>query len=123
MNVTLQTAEDHVAILIEETNRTHIDDATSGWTYELTTEVANIGIVVSETAQTLLVNPCWLRFVVSSGDFKACVADEIVAWYLIRQFVSSEEFEGRTVDVTGPSRNIGPANSQQPTATSFVQNI
>jgi hypothetical protein len=37
----------------------------------------------------LLVNPCWLRFVVSSGDFKACVADEIVAWYLIRQFISS----------------------------------
>jgi hypothetical protein len=26
---------------------------------------------------------------VSSGDFKACVADEIVAWYLIRQFISS----------------------------------
>src|SRR5450755_4519669 len=89
MNITLQTAEDHVALLIEETNRTHIDHATSGWTYELTTEVANIGIVVSETAQTLLVNPCWLRFVVSSGDFKACVADEIVAWYLIRQFISS----------------------------------
>ena len=83
------SAEDHVALLIEETNRTHIDHATSGWTYELTTEVANIGIVVSETAQTLLVNPCWLRFVVSSGDFKACVADEIVAWYLIRQFISS----------------------------------
>jgi hypothetical protein len=89
MNITLQTAEDHVALLIEETNRTHIHHATSGWTYELTTEVANIGIVVSETAQTLLVNPCWLRFVVSSGDFKACVADEIVAWYLIRQFISS----------------------------------
>jgi hypothetical protein len=89
MNITSQTAEQYVALLIEETNRTHVDHATNGWTYELTTDVANIGIVVTETMQTLLVNPCWLRFVVSSGDFKACVADEIVAWYLIREFTSS----------------------------------
>ncbi len=89
MNVTFQTAEDHVALLIEETNSTHVDHATSGWNYELTNEVDNVGIVVSESGQTLLVNPSWLRFVVSSGDFKACVADEIVAWYLIRELTSS----------------------------------
>jgi hypothetical protein len=88
MTVPFQTAEDQVALLIEETNRTQVDQTTNGWTYELTAEVANIGIVVSETAQTLLVNPSWLRFVVSSGDFKACVADEIVAWYLIRELTS-----------------------------------
>jgi hypothetical protein len=89
MNVTLQSAEDHVALLIAETNKTHVDHATNGWTYELTTEVDNVGIVAFECTQTLLVNPGWLRFVVSSGDFKACVADEIVAWYLIREFTSS----------------------------------
>lgn len=89
MTITFQTAEDHVALLIEETNRTQVDNTTCGWNYELTTDVANIGIVVSERAQTLRVNPNWLRFVVSSGDFKACVADEIVAWYLIREFTSS----------------------------------
>jgi hypothetical protein len=89
MHITLQAAEEHVARLIDETNRTDADHTVTGWDYELTTEVDNIGIAVSETAQTLRVNPSWLRFVVSSGDFKACVADEIVAWYLIRELTSS----------------------------------
>jgi hypothetical protein len=87
MNATLQTAEDLVALLIDETNRSQTDRSTNGWDYELTGDVSNIGVVVSETAQTLLVNPAWLRFVVSSGDFQACVADEIVAWYRIRELI------------------------------------
>jgi len=88
MNSTCQTAEDCVALLIQETNRDLPEHAAGEWSYELTAEVANVGIAVSETTQTLLVNPSWLHFVVSSGDFKACVADEIIAWYLIQEFVS-----------------------------------
>jgi hypothetical protein len=57
----------------------------SPWCYELTTEVHNVGVMVAAASKTLKVNPAWLRFVVQSGDFTACVADEIVAWYLIRR--------------------------------------
>ena len=89
MTTTCKTAEDSVAVLIQETNRTHLECAVTPWSYELTTEVHNIGIVVGESSQTLKVNPSWLRFVVDGGDFKACVADEIVAWYLIEELTCS----------------------------------
>jgi hypothetical protein len=83
MTIACKTAEDRVARLINETNRRRREGAVAPWGYELTTDVHNIGIVVGEDSRTLLINPCWLRFVVEAGDFKACVADEIVAWYLI----------------------------------------
>ncbi len=40
---------------------------------------------VGAGAKTLEINPTWLRFVVERGDVTACVADEIVAWYLIQE--------------------------------------
>jgi hypothetical protein len=45
-------------------------------------------VVVAAASKTLKVNPTWLRFVVEGGDFTACVADEIVAWYLIEELTS-----------------------------------
>jgi hypothetical protein len=89
MTIACKTAEDRVSRLIQETNRRHPESAGTPWSYELTTDVHNIGIAVGETSRTLLVNPCWLRFVVEAGDFKACVADEIIAWYLIEALTSS----------------------------------
>jgi len=56
----------------------------------LTTQIHNIGIVVNEISKTLLVNPSWLRFVVESDDFEACVADEIVDWYLLQELTGME---------------------------------
>jgi len=84
MTTTIKSAEESVAWLIDETNRVHLDCVGDPWCYELTTQVDNIGVTVTETSKTLRINPCWLRFVVESGDFKVCVADEIVAWYLIQ---------------------------------------
>jgi hypothetical protein len=89
MTTSFETAEECVAHLIEETNRIHVEGDASPWSYELTAEVHNIGVAVTGTSKTLQVNPCWLRFVVESGDFKVCVADEIVAWYLIRELTNS----------------------------------
>ena len=89
MTTTCKTAEECIQLLIEDTNRNHVECAGSHWEYTLTTEVDNIGIVVTETAKTLQVNPCWLRFVVESDDFKVCVADEIVAWYLIQELTGN----------------------------------
>ena len=88
MITTFKKGEERVATLIEETNRTHGDSALSPWCYELTTEVHNVGVMVAGASKTLKVNPAWLRFVVQSGDFTACVADEIVAWYLIQELTS-----------------------------------
>jgi hypothetical protein len=88
MTIACKTAEDRVARLIKETNRRR-ESAVTPWSYELTADVHNIGIVVGEGSRTLLINPCWLRFVVEAGDFKACVADEIVAWYLIEALTTS----------------------------------
>jgi len=90
MTTTCKTAEDRVVTLIDETNRVHAESASTRWDYELTGEVHNVGVVVTESSKTLLVNPSWLRFVVESGDFEACVADEIFAWYLIRELTSTE---------------------------------
>jgi hypothetical protein len=90
MTTTCKIAEDCVATLIDETNRTKVEGAVVPWCYELTSQIHNIGIVVTETSKTLLVNPAWLRFVVESDDFEACVADEIVAWYLIQELTGME---------------------------------
>jgi hypothetical protein len=89
MTIACKTAEDRVARLIKETNRRHRESVVTPWSYELTTDVHNIGIVIGERSRTLLVNPSWLRFVVEAGDFKACVADEIVAWYLIEALTTT----------------------------------
>jgi hypothetical protein len=88
MSTTQQTAEERVARLIEDTNLAN-GEALKPWNYELTVEVANIGVAATDVAQTLQINPDWLRFVVSSEDFKACVADEIVAWYLIQELTTA----------------------------------
>jgi hypothetical protein len=80
---TFKKGEELVATLIDLTNRTHADSTTSPWGYELTSEVDNVAVIVGPASKTLKVNPTWLRFVVEGGDFAACVADEIVAWYLI----------------------------------------
>jgi hypothetical protein len=90
VTTTCRRAEDCVAILIDETNRIHEESSVSPWCYELTTEIHNIGIVVTQISKTLLVNPSWLRFVVESDDFEACVADEIVDWYLIQELTGVE---------------------------------
>jgi hypothetical protein len=87
---TYKSAEDCVAILVDQTNRTHVESAVTPWRYELTTQIHNIGIVVTEISKTLLVNPSWLRFVVESDDFEACVADEIVDWYLLQELTGME---------------------------------
>jgi hypothetical protein len=85
MITTFKKGEERVATLIDETNRARPDSAVSPWDYELTTEIHNVCVLVSPGSKTLLVNPAWLRFVVEAGDFKACVSDEIVAWYLIEE--------------------------------------
>jgi hypothetical protein len=90
MITTFKKGEERVATLIDETNRARPDSAVSPWGYELTTEIHNVCVLVAPASKTLLVNPNWLRFVVEAGDFKACVSDEIVAWYLI------EELTGRS---------------------------
>ena len=88
MITTFRKGEELVATLIGLTNRTHADSAVSPWDYELTSEVHNVGVVVATGSKTLKVNPAWLRFVVEGRDFTACVADEIVAWYLIEELTS-----------------------------------
>ena len=90
MITTFHKGEERVATLIEEANRARADSAVSPWSYELTTEVHNVGVMVTATSKTLQVNPFWLRFVVEADDFKACVADEIVAWYLIGELTSGD---------------------------------
>jgi hypothetical protein len=87
MTDSLKIAEQMVVQLIATTNRSH---AGATWRYELTSEVDNIEVVAGvdgghgdTRAHTLRIHPCWLRYVVSQGDFKSCVADEIEAWYLL----------------------------------------
>jgi hypothetical protein len=88
MITTFRKGEERVATLIDETNRTHADCGVNPWSYELTIEVHNVGVNVGVATKTLQVNPNWLTFVVDSGDFTACVADEIVAWYLIEELTN-----------------------------------
>lgn len=90
MTTTCHSAEDCLAILIDEANRIHVESSVAPWCYELTSEIHNIGIVVTEISKILMVNPSWLRFVVESDDFEACVADEIVDWYLIQELTGME---------------------------------
>ena len=87
MTDSLKIAEQMVVQLIATTNRSH---AGATWRYELTSEVDNIEVVAGGGAghgdtdvHALRIHPCWLRYVVSQGDFKSCVADEIEAWYLL----------------------------------------
>lgn len=80
----LRVAEQLVKHLIAETNRNYEDS----WRYELTSRVDNIDVASEGGMCTLRIHPCWLRYVVSQGDFKFCVADEISAWYLLAQLVS-----------------------------------
>jgi hypothetical protein len=89
MSITLQWAETHVARLIAQANEGLFDGSGVPWAYEITSEVDNIGIIANESSRTLRVNPAWLRFVVESGDFKVCVADEIMAWYLLQKLTAS----------------------------------
>jgi len=89
MITTFRKGEERVAALIERTNRTHVDSASSPWDYELTIDVHNVGVIIAASSKTLRVNPNWLTFVVDGGDFEACVADEIVAWYLIEALTNS----------------------------------
>jgi len=90
MTTSCSSAEGCLAILIDQTNRIHDECSVTPWGYELTRQVHNIGIVAGETSKTLLVNPSWLRFVIESDDFEACVADEIVDWYLIQELTGME---------------------------------
>ncbi len=83
MTQNLKIAEQMVEHLMAETNRANCD---AEWRYELTSEVDNIEVVAGGPGTlTLRIHPCWLRYVVSQGDFKSCVADEVTAWYLLEQ--------------------------------------
>jgi hypothetical protein len=86
MTQNLKIAEQMVKRLIEETNRERFSVT---WSYELTNEVGNIDVVADHATNTLRIHPCWLRYVVSEGDFKSCVADEITAWYLLDELSGS----------------------------------
>ncbi len=82
MTPSFRSAEQMVSQLISEANQSH---AGAGWSYELTSDVDNIEVVpeLGIPAHTLRIHPCWLRYVVSQGDFKSCVADEIEYWHLL----------------------------------------
>ncbi len=82
----LNAAEQLVRLLIADTNRTHLE---TSWRYELTSEVDNIEVVPGDGIRTLRIHPCWLRYVVSQGEFTSCVADEIEAWYLLAQLTGT----------------------------------
>jgi hypothetical protein len=71
--------------LITRVNRSH---GTTSWSYELTSEVDNIEVVSGPRSHTLRIHPCWLRYVVAQGEFQCCVADEIEAWYLLRDLTA-----------------------------------
>jgi hypothetical protein len=81
----LRRAEDEVVRLLERVNRAHHDAV---WGYELTSEVDNIEVVSKPGVHTLRIHPCWLRYVVAQGDFKACVADEVEGWYLLERLIA-----------------------------------
>ena len=64
------------------TNRSHAADT---WRYELTSEVDNIEVGAGARGpHPHAAHPPLLAALrVSQGEFKACVADEIEAWYLL----------------------------------------
>ena len=87
MTDSLKDAEQMVVELIAPANQAHTE---STWSYELTSEVENIEVgrgVPGRTSSGSI--PCWLRYVVSQGEFEYCVADEIKAWYLLAQLTGS----------------------------------
>jgi hypothetical protein len=86
MTHSLEIAEQMVRQLITEANLSHAD---ADWRYELTSDVDNIEVVPGTRAHTLRIHPCWLRYVVSQGDFKSCVADEIEAWHLLARLTGA----------------------------------
>ena len=88
MTQSLKTAELMVRQLISDANRIHAD---AGWRYELTSDVDNIAVLPDRESRThtLRIHPCWLRYVVSQGDFKSCVADEIEAWHLLARLTGA----------------------------------
>jgi hypothetical protein len=86
MTQNLKIAEQMVKRLIAETHRAQFQIT---WNYELTNEVDNIDVLVDHSTHTLRIHPCWLRYVVSQGDFKSCVSDEITAWYLLDELTHS----------------------------------
>jgi hypothetical protein len=92
MTNSLKAAEGRVRRLISRTNRSH---GTTTWSYELTSEVDNIEVVSGPRSHTLRIHPCWLRYVVTQGEFQCCVADEIEAWYLLKRLTA----EGRVTIV------------------------
>jgi hypothetical protein len=87
MATTSKTAEERVCRLVTQAN-TDYNETAAPWDYELTSEVHNLSIVVTASAKTLRINPYWLRFVLERHDFRASVADEIAAWYLIQGAIS-----------------------------------
>ena len=60
------------------------------WGYELTSEVDNIEVAPGPDPDThiLRIHQCWLRYVVTLGEFKSCVADEVEAWHLLAQLTA-----------------------------------
>ncbi len=87
MTDSLKNAEQMVVELMATANRAHTE---STWSYELTSEVENIEVVSRGAGSHILrIHPCWLRYVVSQGEFEYCVADEIKAWYLLAQLTGS----------------------------------
>jgi hypothetical protein len=86
MTHSLSDAEQMVRQLIEDTNRSQFE---ATWHYELTSDVDNIEVATDSGENTLRIHPCWLRYVVSQGDFKSCVADEIAAWRLLAQLTGT----------------------------------
>jgi hypothetical protein len=87
MATTNKTAEERVCRLVTQANIDH-HETVAPWDYELTSEVHNLSVVITASAKTLQINPCWLRFVLGRHDFRASVADEIAAWYLIQDAIS-----------------------------------
>jgi hypothetical protein len=86
MTHSLGEAEQMVRQLIDDTNRSQHEPT---WRYELTSDVDNIEVATDGGMHTLRIHPCWLRFVVTQGDFKSCVADEIAAWRLLAELTGS----------------------------------
>jgi hypothetical protein len=86
MTDSLKIAEQMVERLIAAANEAHTEDC---WTYELTSEVDNIEVSSGAGTRTLRVHPCWLRYVVTQGEFASCVAGEIEAWYLLAELTAA----------------------------------
>jgi hypothetical protein len=86
MTHSLSDAEQMVRQLIDDTNGSQLEPR---WRYELTSDVDNIEVATQGEMNTLRIHPCWLRYVVSQGDFKSCVADEISAWRLLAQLTGT----------------------------------